>query len=333
MGVTIKELAKRLGVSQGTVSKALNDKKDVSEEMKEKIKKAAKDMGYSPNPIARRLSSKKSFTIGVFILSRDNIKLAENFGVYFLDGIAEEASKNDYDLLFFTITSAMEHKKSYIKLCEERRVDGAVFIGISQDDPELKEISKSKIPVAVIDAVVEGEKVLCVSSDNIGGVKKGMEYLYNKGKRKIAIISSSLASEVARERYETYIDFVKEKGIYDNNNIYIGNFTSESGYEAGKEMINSGNVPEAIFAGGDYMALGAIRALKEEGYKIPEDVAVLCFDNVVPSQYSDPPLTTIGQDGFKIGQEAIKSLLLYINQGEKVENKRIETNLVIRKSV
>ncbi len=98
-------------------------------------------------------------------------------------------------------------------------------------------------------------------------------------------------------------------------------------------MINSGNIPEAIFAGGDYMALGAIRALKEEGYKIPEDVAVLGFDNVVPSQYSDPPLTTIGQDGFIIGQEAIKSLLVYINKGEKVENKRIETNLIIRKSV
>lgn len=333
MGVTIKELAKKLGVSQGTVSKALNDRKDVGQELKARIKKVAEEMGYTPNPIARRLSTNKSYTIGVFILSRDNIKLPENFGVYFLDGIAEEASKNDYDLLFFTITSAMKQNKSYIKLCEERRVDGAVFIGISQDDPHLKEISKSKIPVAVIDAVVEGEKVMCISSDNKDGVKKGMEYLYNAGKRDIAIISSSPVSEVARERYEAYIDFMKEHKIYEKKNIYIGNFTSESGYEAAKEMIRSGNVPRAIFAAGDYMALGAIRALKEEGYRIPEEVSVLGFDNVVPSEYSDPPLTTVSQDGLTIGKEAIKSLLTYINENKKIESKKIGTRLVIRSSV
>lgn len=333
MGVTIKEVAKAAGVSQGTVSKALNDRKDVGEQLKKKIKKIAEDMGYTPNPIARRLSTSRSYTIGIFILSRNNIKLPENFGVYFLDGIAEEASKNDYDLLFFTITSAMNQNKSYIKLCKERKVDGAIFIGIAQDNSQMKEISHSSIPVVMIDAHLSGENIMSVLSDNRDGIRKGLDYLFENDFKNIFFISSSNFSAVSKERYDAYVEYMKEKNIYDKNKIYIGDFTSESGYKIAEEIIKKGEIPEAVFACGDYMALGAIKAFKDYDYKIPEDISVIGFDNVLSSAYSDPPLTTVAQDGFEIGKEAVRSLLDFIKTKEKQDEKRIKTRLIERNSV
>ncbi|MGM0509103.1 MAG: LacI family DNA-binding transcriptional regulator [Fusobacteriota bacterium] len=331
MSCTIKDIMKEVGVSRGTVSKALNNKKGVSEDLRKKIKKAAKELGYIPNSMARRLSTQKSNTIGVFLLNRDRMRLKENFGMQFLDGIAEEAGKKDYDILFFTITRQQKekkNKKSYIELCKERSVEGAVFIGLEEDDLDLGNIKNSDIPVSVIDITINGKQVVNVTTDNEKGIRMGMDHLFKKGHKKIAFLKGSQGCEVSGIRYKTYKDIMKEKKIFKSEYVYEGKFSFKKGKEISKKILQLKEKPTAVLCANDQMALGLMEGFQAEGIKIPEDISVMGFDNIVSGEHSTPALTTIGQHAIEIGKEAFKGIF------SKDKSKRvIEPELIIRGSV
>ncbi len=330
--VTIKDIAKKAGVSVGTVSKALNDKHDVSIELKQKIKEMAEEMNFFPNQIAKKLIEKKSRTIGVFFLSRKIIKLEENYGIKFLDGILEELEEREYDVSLFSITYERGFDKSYIKMCRERMVEGAIFIGFGLLDPHIKELKKADFPIVFTDLFTEGEKIAGVGSDNEEGIKKGMEYLYKKGHRKIVFIGGDTTSEVSIIRTNAYIDYMTEKKLEENIKIYYGNFTRESGYKAGKNIVRDRNCT-AVFSASDIMALGALKAMREEGVKIPEDISIMGFDNIIYSEYSEPPLTTVSQKAIEIGREVVKTIFKMIEKKEFEKKVLLSTELVERQSV
>jgi len=333
MGVKIRDIANRLGVSPGTVSKALNDRKGVGDKLKAKIKRVAKEMNYHPNPIARRLSMNKSNTIGVFILSRDKIKLRESFAIEILDGIADEANKRGYDILLFTNNSSLHQKVNYLKLCKERRVEGAIFFGLALNDPELEEIKRSDIPVAIIDLKVEGEHVGYISSDNPTGINQALDYLTDLGHQKIGFFKSTKDAEVSEIRFRAYKDYLLQRNLYNPTYVWEGDFTRESGESLAKEVLGLDSRPTAILSANDSMALGAMRTFKDVGLKIPDDISLIGFDNMPAAQYTNPELTTINQDGVAFGKEAVDFILNKLD-GLQVEKERfLRPELIIRNSV
>ena len=333
MGVKLKDIAEKLEVSPGTVSKALNDKQGVGNDLRQKIKEEAKNMGYKPNPIAQRLSTNKSNTIGVFMLNRDNIRLKESFGIEIVDGITEQANQAQYDILLFTITKDTYNQRSYLELCRERKVEGAIFISLCLDDPHIEEIKQSEMPVAVIDVKLEGDNLGYVTSDNYAGIKQALDYLFDMGHRKIGFIGSCEGAEVSQIRLKAYQDYMQEAGLYDEQYIWRGDFSKESGQQVAEEILSISDKPTAVIAVSDLMALEIMKTFRTDGVAVPEDISIIGFDDIPASRYSDPALTTVAQDGIGLGKEATKFILDSL-KGKKTENaKLLPTELIVRESV
>ncbi|MCX7922891.1 MAG: LacI family transcriptional regulator [Clostridia bacterium] len=332
MSITIKELAKRLDVSPGTVSKAFNNRKDISEGLKTRILATAKELGYTPNPIARRLSLNRSQMVGVFILSRHDIQLQESMALQFLDGIADEASRYNYDILLFTVTRNTV-KQSYMELCRQKKIGGAIFIGLTIDDPLIVELKETDIPIVAIDCDLKGRNTPLISSDNTYGIQLGLQYLIDMGHSNIGFLKACNASEVSNIRFKAYKDFLMQKGLYESQYVYEGDFSRESGYRIGKEIALRKPPLTAIFAACDWMAIGAMQALKELGIRVPEDISVVGFDNIVQGEWTEPALTTIGQDGIGMGRAAFRSIWNWWEQINTEQTVLLNPELIVRKSV
>ncbi|MCG8515556.1 MAG: LacI family transcriptional regulator [Halanaerobiales bacterium] len=331
MTATIKDIAKRLGISVTAVSKALNDKDDISDQLKIRVKKVAEELDYSANTIAKRLVTNKSNTLGVFMFSRVSQKL-DSFVFQFIAGILEEANKNDYDILLFSTDSDLLNEKSYIKLCKERRVEGAVLFGVRLDDPHIDELKSSPLPISIIDTDIEGKNIYYVSTDNRTGVNKAMDYLWRLGHRRIAMINGHEKAQVSKFRYNAFRQYLRERDSFESGLVFPGDFSQESGYYWGREILKMEQRPTAVFAASDLMALGAIQAFKEAGLHLPHDMSIIGFDNLSSSEFVEPGLTTVSQDGIKMGKEAAKLLLDRIAGRGSEQKVVLQPELIIRDS-
>jgi len=326
MGYTIKDIANKLGISTAAVSKALNGKNDVSMELKERVKKTAEEMGYSPNYFAKKLATNKSGVLGVFILGREELNISEHFGFRFLEGILDCANKKGYDITLFSSSNST----SYKKICEEKRVEGVVFIGLRRDNPFLEEISLIKVPVAVIDFELGSMNSVYVGSNNRQGVEKGMEYLWQLGHRKIGVLRVYKESDVGEKRYLAYRKFLEEKSAYNPEFEFMGDFTKESGYLCGEKLAAMKERPTALFCLSDLMAIGVIDSLKKNGVTVPNEISILGFDNISAGEHISPGLTTIAQNAFSIGEAAVNSIIMRIEEESEV-SKKIEVEPTLEK--
>ncbi|MCF8001443.1 MAG: LacI family transcriptional regulator [Halanaerobiales bacterium] len=314
MSITIKDIANELDISVTAVSKALNDRKDISDELKSKVKKVAEEMNYSPNTIAQRLVNNKSNTIGVFVLSRqpeEKIREEENFGFKFLTGILEESNKRGYDILLFSTNSDLIKEKSYLKLCRERKVEGAVFTGLRLDDPHLEEIRNSEIPISIIDTYIEGENVGYVTTDNEAGVNKALNHLWSLGHRNIAMVNGHKKAQISKIRFKYFEKFLKNRNSFNPELVFEGDFSMDSGYKCAQKIIelDKDHRPTAIFAASDLMAIGIIKAFKDANLNIPEEISIVGFDNIFTGEYVKPSLTTISQNAIEMGEKAVEMII------------------------
>lgn len=330
--MTIKDIARLAGVTHSTVSRSLNDSPLVSRQTKERIQRIADEQGYSPNTFARRLVTRKSHTLGVFFLSRDEIQFMENFGTQFLDGIAQQSNRQGYDLLFFTMTRDRTNQKSYLRLCREKQVEGVIFIGMTSDDPQLSDIAASEIPVCVIDYPVIGPRVGYVTSDNDRGIRLALEHLAGLGHRRIGFLGGPEVSSVALIREATYRTWMEERGEADQIRVWRGNFTKASGNQRGTEILGDPQRPTALLAANDFMALGVLKACREKGVKVPLEFSVMGYDNAVAGEYTDPGLTTVAQNAVSMGASAVDFLLASLSGNQPSATMRIDPDLVIRES-
>jgi DNA-binding LacI/PurR family transcriptional regulator len=332
MSVNIKDIAKKLGVSPAAVSKALNDRKDISEKLKRKVHEMARELDYTPNSIAKRLVTNKSNTIGVFIFSRQEHTFSNDLGLQFLGGILEEANKNNYDIVLFSTDSDLLNEKSYIELCKERRAEGAIFTGLRLDDPHIRKIKNSTFPISIIDTYIEGENVNFISTDNKLGVWLALDYLWKLGHRKIAIINGHRNAQVSWERLKAYQNYLEGKKVYDERLVFTGDFTEDSGYQCAVKIMKLKELPTALFIAGDLMALGAMKAFKESGFNLPKDMSIIGFDNIPIGDYSTPRLTTIGQDAVGMGKWSVKLILNKLKREEPQKKYLLKPKLIIRDS-
>lgn len=328
---TIYDISKITGYSPTTVSKALNDYTDISKKTKKIILEKAKELGYIPNAHARTLITKKSWSIGVLFDEKLDIGIKHPFFSAILETFKKSIESRGYDLLF--ISKDMGGKKiSYLDHCKIRGIDGIIIISSDFNNKEIEELIDSNIPCVLID--IENDKASTIYSDNSQGCHLAIEYLHSLGHKKIAHIYGSLDTYAGDIRKKGYITALNKLGIQNNDEYMVdgGYFSFDGGYKAMKKLLELDDLPTAVFVSGDFMAIGAINAIKEKGLGVPEDISIIGYDDIDLCKYITPKLTTIRQNTELIGENAADVLINAIDKKSGRSSVIIPVELVVRDS-
>lgn len=317
-----------------TVSRALNNRSNVDEKTRKRVLKKAKSMGYTPNHVAKSLVSSKTYTIGVVIP-----EITHAFFPEVVRGIEEVTNASDYQLFLTNANEQFEREKNAIQALRAKRVDG-ILISSSQtvDDYSFYEgLINSGTKVVFFDRCIENIGASCVSVNDRASSKKITEHLIKEhGHKKIAHLSGPKDVSIGKKRLDGYLDALKEYDLAINEDwIVEGGFQEELGYKGMKKLLSipSEEHPEAIVAVNDPVAFGAIRAIKEAGFSIPEDFAIVGFTDDIRAPLLETPLTTIRQPAYEVGKRAARKLIQTIDDpDEAAENIEVLTTQKIRQS-
>jgi LacI family transcriptional regulator len=327
---TIKDIAKKVGISVTTVSRALNGYNDVNENTRKKIIEAAKELNYTPNAVARTLVTKKSKTIGLIVSELNRSSSKDNFTFEVLCGINEYTAEADYDMILFSTDPKKQKNKTYSQLCMERGVDGAILQGIRTDDPYLQEVLESDIPCVLVDIPIQSKTVGYVTTDNVLGAKTAVNHLIKLGHNHIGMVNGHEHAFVSKERLKGYQMALSESEIpYDETMVVNGEFFEKEGEEAAYRLLIEHPEITALFCSSDLMAFGAIKAAQKLNLSVPRDLSVVGYDDIILSSYVHPRLTTIAQDKYLMGYKAAEMLISMLN-GQDGHLCILETKLVIR---
>lgn len=312
--LTIKDIAQKAGVSVATVSKVLNNYPDVSEKTKDKVRQVVKACNFRPNAVARSLTTNKSYSIGVFFTDHFNTGLQHPFFREVIFGMEKTLGQNGYDLLYFADRKWGENF-SYREKCKNRHVDGVILIGVARDDANLGELLDSDLPVVFVDIDILGKNSSYVISDNTNGAAMAVRYLHSLGHTEIGMIMGLTSTKTTQDRLIGFQMALQElKLSYNSKWLVNGDYTEEGGYLGMNQLLQNKQLPTAVFCQGDNMAIGAMKAIEEAGYKVPDDFSVIGFDDIEVSRYVKPGLTTIRQDKLEMGRSAAELLLKMINE-------------------
>lgn len=325
---TIQDVAKKAGVSVATVSRVLNDSPAVSHEAKEKVMNAIKELNYHPNLLGRNLRRMETKMILALLPNVSN-----PFYARIVKGIEDVGHKNGYNVMLCNTDSDIKRERIYLELLKNKLSDGVIFMAPEMDKDELTLIGQN-YPVVQCCEYKEGARVSHVSIDNFAAAYKAVKHLTGLGHRRIGMISSDKNFLSVKQREAGYKKALQDEGIeFDENLVKYGDYGFKSGLRAAKQLLSMNLRPTAIFAISDIMAIGAIRAAKEAGLKVPEDVAVVGFDNISFASMYDPMLTTISQPKYDLGCVAMELLLKHINgKLSEPQNIILEHELIIRES-
>lgn len=304
---TIYDVAKSSGYSITTVSKVLNNYPNVSKRAIEKVMAAVKELGYIPYSSARTLATKKSNMIGVVFSEAMDVGMTHPFFSEVIEGFKKQVELYHYDLLF--VSRNIASHQTYHDHLRHRAVDGVIVLNLHSEDEEMKVFSESNLPAVFIDIDVENANT--VFSDNLLGCSLAVDYLYGLGHRKIAHIAGNSTTFTGAERVEGFKKAIEKHGlnIPDEYHVDGGYFSYDGGYSAMLKLLAHRDRPTAIFVSGDEMAIGAIKAAKELGVRIPEDISIVGFDDIALAKHMEPSLTTVMQDKNLIGRKAANLLL------------------------
>lgn len=321
---SLKEIAGVCGVSIATVSKALNDHRDISVETKDRIRQVAKEMGYFPNAQAQALKTNRTRNIGVLFVDEARSGLTHDYFANVLDWFKRVIEENGYDLTFINADKKGRNGRTLLEHCKYRGFDGVIIACVDFEEPEVTELVNSDIPVVTIDHVFNNR--IAIVSDNIKGMRDLLTYVYSMGHRRIAYIHGA-ESSVTRGRVTSFFNTAEQLGI-EVRDEYIRKaaYRSTSGAKLETEaLLNLKNPPTCIFYPDDFACFGGISAIRERGLKIPEDISIVGYDGIKLGRRMEPKLTTLRQDTQSMGEEAARRLVSLI---EKPKTTLIEQVLV-----
>ncbi len=335
--ITIKDIAKELGVSISTVSKALKDSHEISEETRKRIKAFADFYHYKPNSLALKLRNKKTMVIGIIIP-----EIVHHFFSRVISGIEKIANERGYNVMICLSNESYNKELLNINMLADGSVDG-LLVSIAKETLEKKEFNHfnqlidDEIPFVLFDRVtdqIDCDKVLV---DDIGGGHKATNHLIDIGCKRIAILTTPDHVNVGTERRIGYERALKENNRKIDNSLVIKiNEDFNIAEQIKKLLDNPDKLPDGIFAVNEIYAATAMKIAREKGLQIPHDIAIIGFTDGLISEFSSPPLSTVAQHGFTMGEQAAELLLNRIQKKENSENsfeiKVISTNLKIRNS-
>ena len=314
---SMKDISRVCGVSVATVSKALNNHKDVGEDTKHYIKKVAREMGYSPNLAARALKTNRTHGIGVLFVDDARSGLTHDYFASVLDGFKRMAEKCGYDITFINSSKNRADSMSYLKHSKYRGFDGVAIACINFDDPEVLELVQSDLPVVTIDYMFNN--CIAVLSDNVGGMRDLVEYICRKGHRRIAYIHGArtvASSTVTSHRLSSFYQTTERFGL-ETPDEYVREAAfrdTEKTYRLTNELLDLPEPPTCIIYPDDFSAFGGINAIRQRGLRIPEDISVAGYDGIQAMKYLEPQLTTLQQDTEQLGFAAARALINLIER-------------------
>lgn len=316
---TIRDVAKRAGVSITTASYALNETGSIGEATRKRVQEAAEELNYHPNAFARHLKQRKTQTIGVFIS-----RFSGSFYEEILEGIHSVILDTDYELL------VCPESRSPRRILLHRQVDGAIVFDSKISNETVLKLASRHFPVVVLDRSLQSEFILPVLLDNPQGVREAFEHLYRQGFRKMSFVAGAMDSFDNAERMATFLSEAEQQKLHVP--VYQGNFTEVSGYEAAQTILQSNDHPEAVFCANDQMATGFLRAMNEQGFHAPGDIAVVGFDDIPLTRYMQPSVSTIGTSRFEWGTTAVRQLIEFLENETPFQPYRIPTRFLPRES-
>ena len=327
MKATIYDVARDAGVGISTVSRVLNESPNVNPETRARVLKSIEKMNYYPNANARGLTSSKTSTVGLMVPFA--------FRYFFMDiliGVGEELKSHGYDLLLYDCET-QEDKTMYLKkILGERKINGLLMVSLPITEEEFKELQIAKIPLVLLDG--EHEHANSIYIDNVMGAYKAVKHLISLGHKRIALINGTVDeqfySPTAKKRLKGYKQALRDHDIeYDKELVTVGDWHKFGGYEAAEHLLSLHNPPTAFFCASDIMALGAMEKIRKRGMTIPDDIAVMGYDDLEFAQYTG--LSTMRQPLDILGEMGAKILLGAISENRyRKQNIRMEPELIVR---
>ncbi len=331
---TSQDVANLAGVSRTTVSFVLNrlEGVSISESTRERVLEAAKKLNYHPNSAGRKLVSGKSNTLGLVLCQSPEQVFADAFLPRVILGVEQAAMQENFHVLLKAVEPG--DSAGYTRLIRENHVDGIILSGPRQDDAEIVRLHVEGVPIMLLGQLPDTE-IAFVDVNAIEGAETAVGHLLDEGHRHIGMITNApLSYTSAQQRKAGYANALRQRNIeLESSLIREGNYTPASGYHAMKDLLTETPRPSAVFVASDVVAAGAILAVRRAGLRIPEDMAVVGFDDIPMAEYLDPPLTTVRLPAFGLGWAAGERLIRMIRDADLEQNGLfLESQLIIRES-
>ncbi len=334
MAITIRDVAREAGVSPATVSRVFNDDSLVQAATRARILAAAKKLRYVPNATARSLSLRKTQTLG-FIVPEPH----REFFSEVIRGIDETAHQHGYALIISSTHNRRQQLRSALAAMNGR-VDGLLVLSPIYTAADLADELPARLPTTFLLSNTDGTASTGFVTDNVQGARDAVAYLVSMGHRRIALLRGQTENRDTRDRQQGYTEALAAAGIaFDPALVVEGDYSQASGYEAARHLLRLPTDATALFAMNDYMALGAVGAFQEQGVRVPEDVSVVGFDDILSARYANPALTTVRVPAFELSRRATEYLLGLVADGDGARARAIAgqtvvvpTELVVRRS-
>ncbi len=329
MTITIRDVAKKLGLSITTVSRALDGYDDVAEDTRQTIIRTAEEMGYVPNQAARQLRRQRTDSLG-YILPADKPRFSDPFFAEFIAGLGDEASLHGFDLLVSSAPSGSEHEQQlYQRWVHGRKVDGFVLNRLLLSDWRTSYLTNTNFPFVTFERSPEPYDAPSVEVNGRLWFKRMIDHLVSKGHQRIAYVGASSDLIIQADRFAGYQDGLEANGLsLDPQLVFQADLTSEGGFQAGEQLLSLPHPPSAITCISDTTAFGVLHAAREKGWSVGQNLAVSGFDGIDGFEHSQPPLTTINQPVYKIARQLVQMLVDQIT-GSPLAEKHIQIDPVL----
>ena len=330
--VTLKQISEMADVSTATVSRVINGHTNVSQDIRLRVQEAIQSTGYQPNPAARSLAGGRSQVLGLVVPETTAVLFNDPFYARLAEGAAAAAREHDY-VLSLVLLNALEDETHVVsRILHQHVVDGIVLVA-NRHNPSMEHLLALGLPFVLVGRA-DHDAVSFVDADNWAGAYTAVTYLIQRGYRRIATITGPEHNFAARQRRHAYEQALQDRGVpFFPHLVVSGDFSQASGFMAMQKLLQGVSRPDAVFVSSDTMALGALEALLAAGVRVPEDMALVGFDDLPSSAVCQPPLTTIRQPIRRVGRLAVETLLDLLAHGASPARRLVlPTELVIRAS-
>lgn len=328
---SLQDVAKRAKVSIATVSRVLNKSAKVVPETRVTVERALRDLGYRPSRVARRLRMKdgRAHLVGLIIPDIQNPFYAE-----IARGVEDTAYSNDYALILCNSDEKLEKERFYLDVMRDESVDGVVLPPFSETDDAVIDLVNTGMPVVCVDRSLIKARTDLVEVDNYRGAFEAVSHLLDRGHKSIGLIEGRTQVSTSRERRRGYLDALSARGITVRKDLMVaGDFKQESGRVLTLALLDLKKPPTALFVGNNLMTVGALGALHQRKVRVPDDIAIVGFDDIPWAEALDPPPTVVRQPAYNVGVQAMELLLKrIIDPTRPTVTVRLLPELVIRRS-
>lgn len=325
--VTIKDVARRAGVSTATVSRVLNEHPSIAQEARQKVHDAIEELGYRPNAIARSLRMTTTSTIGLVVGSINNPYFAE-----LARAVEDEARANGYAVITGNADERPEQQDHYVGTLLERRVDGLLIVPTADGSPLVRDAVRRGDHVVLVDRDIPDLDAPAVRVDGRRAVYDLVDHLVGLGHRRIGLIAGPQTTSTGRERLRTFVAALSGHGLpYLSERVQVRDFSHDSGVAAARDLLELRDPPTAVFATGNPLGVGALQEFRARDLRIPEDIGLAVFDDLPWFSLLDPPVTAIEQPTRLLGRAAVHALLARM-RGEAFNPPALHARLLVRGS-